>query len=94
MAGGAPILSPVASGFRTQGGLPIFSRPAADRTITTDRSQKKRTPRSIVYDNYADICRPLIYVPRIYQQYEVEGGAPCDVQTQNGMLSLPPAFMW
>lgn len=57
-----------------------------------DRRHKERRSPYVV--NYADICRPMIYVPKLYQQYQVEGGPPCGVETQNGMLPLPPAFTW
>jgi hypothetical protein len=92
--GGSRVMLPISSGFPTSGGFPTISRPATDPTETTDRRHKERLPRSIIYENYADICRPLIYVPTIYQRYQVKGGPPCDVQTQNGMLALPPAFTW
>ena len=96
--GGPPVMSPIGgrpiqSGFPIQGGFRIFSPSEPDRTITTDR--KHRRPITVYFPalNYADICRP-VYVPTLYQQYQVKGGPPCDVETQNGLLSLPPPFMW
>lgn len=95
--GGAPPMSglpvhvgfPMQSGFPMQRGFPIVSRPEPDRTTSIDR---KRRARAIAAFDYGDLCKPGIYVPAIYQQYQVKGGAPCSVETQNGMVALPPPF--
>ncbi|HEY1977392.1 MAG TPA: hypothetical protein VGG89_12635 [Candidatus Baltobacteraceae bacterium] len=102
--GGGPVMSgspiqtgfpihtgfPIQAGFPTQGGFPIISRPEPDRKMMPD---PKRKERAALID-YGDLCTAAISVPAIYQRYQVKGGPPCPVQTQNGMLALPPAFSW
>lgn len=96
--GGPPVTSqvvPIGQSGMTPVTVPWTRDFPSSRVSTADR-KRERHENQYVGSDYA-ICNPRIRPATPIQVYEVKGGPPVcgqDVVTQNGMLWLPPAFVW
>jgi len=98
--GGPPVMAqpvmPIGQPIATPVTVP-WTRDFPSSRFTTTPDRKKREQSQRYPFDYAGICNSRMRIATPLQVYEVKGGSPVcgqDVVTQNGMLWLPPAFVW
>ncbi|HZY99411.1 MAG TPA: hypothetical protein VFE36_07545 [Candidatus Baltobacteraceae bacterium] len=101
MAPGAPTvvqpIAPIGQPVMTPVTVPWTRDFPSSHFATTPDRKHRRSVSQFVGADYAQICNSAMRTPTVIQVYEVKGGPPVcgqDVITQNGMLALPPAFVW